>query len=368
MRACAFFPAAKDVRIVERPEPRLERPTDVLARVLEVGVCGTDREIARGEHGVPPDGEDHLVIGHEALVEIIEVGDEVEEPRVGDLAVPMVRRPCARGSCIACRSDRADFCLTGEYTERGIVRSHGYMTERIVDDARWLVRVPAQLRDVGVLVEPMTVGVKAMIEARGMTQSLPWLGGTSREHRARTVVMGAGAVGLLGALTLLARGFETWVWSREPEGSPPALLVEGVGGRYRSNASRDLAALAPEVGDISFIFEATGVPSVAAEAARVLGPNGALCLSGVFSHTGPMSVELGGFLRNLVLRNQRMFGTVNAGPDAFRGAVEVMGECLLRWPREVRSLVSARHPLDAAPDLLRAPPAGTKSVIRIAAG
>jgi threonine dehydrogenase-like Zn-dependent dehydrogenase len=240
------------------------------------------------------------------------------------------------------------------------------MTERIVDDARWFVRVPAELRDVAVLVEPMTVGVKAMIEARGMMKSLPWLADPAPEHRARAVVIGAGAVGLLAALALLARGLETWVWSREPEGSPQALLVEGLGGRYRSNARRGLAALAPEVGNISFIFEATGVASVVAEAARVLGPNGALCLSGVFSHTGPVSVELGAFLRSLVLRNQRVFGTVNAGPDAFRGAVEVMGECLLRWPRELRSVVSSRHPLDETPDLLRAPPSGTKAVVLVA--
>jgi threonine dehydrogenase-like Zn-dependent dehydrogenase len=368
MRACAFFPASKELLVVDHPEPRLERPTDVLARVLEVGICGTDREIARGEHGVAPPGEEYLVIGHESLVEILAAGDEVTELSAGDLAVPMVRRPCASQACIACRTNRADFCLTEQYAERGIVRRHGYMAERIVDDARWFVRVPPELREVGVLLEPMTVGVKAMIEARGMTGSLPWLRDTAQEHRARTVVVGAGAVGLLAAMALRARGFDTWVWSREPEGSPQGLLIQAIGGHYRSNAGRELAELAPEVGNISFIFEATGVARVAAEAAKVLGPNGALCLSGVFSPTGPVAVELGSFLRTLVLRNQRLFGTVNAGPSAFRAAVEVMGDSLLRWPRALTSVISSRHPLDEVPDLLRAPPAGTKSVVRIAPG
>jgi threonine dehydrogenase-like Zn-dependent dehydrogenase len=181
------------------------------------------------------------------------------------------------------------------------------------------------------------------------------------------VVIGAGAVGLLAAMALRARGLETWVWSREPEESPQARLVEAVGGQYRSTAGRQLGELAPEVGHIAFIFEATGVARVAADAVNTLGPNGVFCLSGVFSPTGPVPVELGTFLRRLVLRNQRVFGTVNAGPDAFRAAVEVLEDCFLRWPRELGSVISSRHPLEEAPDLLRAPSVGTKSVVRVAA-
>ncbi len=366
MRALAVFPSSKDIRVVDHPEPRLERPSEVLARVLEVGICGTDREIARFEYGTPPPGQDYLVLGHESLVEVLEVGDDVTDLSTGDLAVPMVRRPCTSKACIACRSNRADFCLTGEYEERGIVRRHGYMAERIVDDAQWFVRVPPELREVGVLVEPMTVGAKAMIEAARMMGSFPWLRDSAREHRGKVVIIGAGAVGLLAAMILLSRGFETWLWSLEPEGSPQGRLIEAIGGRYRSTAGRPLADLATEVGNISFIFEATGVARLAAEAVQTLGPNGAFCLSGVFSPTGPVPVELGHFMRTLVLRNQRLFGTVNAGPDAFRAAVEVMGDCVRRWPRELASLISSRHPLEEAPDLLRGPPVGTKSVVRIA--
>ena len=41
--------------------------------MLEVGVCGTDHEIARFEYGVPPEGEPYLVMGHESLAEVVEV-------------------------------------------------------------------------------------------------------------------------------------------------------------------------------------------------------------------------------------------------------------------------------------------------------
>src|SRR3954453_13373798 len=48
------------------PEPR-PRGDAVLVRPLEVGVCGTDREISEGLFGVAPDGEEALVLGHELL-------------------------------------------------------------------------------------------------------------------------------------------------------------------------------------------------------------------------------------------------------------------------------------------------------------
>jgi len=367
MRAVAVFPSSKEIRVVDHPEPRLERPTDVLARVLEVGVCGTDREIARFEYGTPPPGQEYLVLGHESLVEVVQVGADVTGLSPGDLAVPMVRRPCAVKTCLACRSGRADFCFTGQYEERGIMRRHGYMTERIVDEARWFVRVPRELREVGVLVEPLTVAAKGMIEGWAIVQRFPWVRDSSYEHQAKAVVLGAGAVGLLGAMALRSKGFAVSLWSREPEGSPQARLVEAFGGRYRSNDGRSLADLAREEGDIAFLFEATGVAKVAFEAAGVLGPNGALCLSGVPGPTGPVPIDIGALMRSLVLRNQLVFGTVNAGPDAFRAAVDAMGDFARRWPRELGSLVSSRHPLDEVPALLEAPPVGTKSVVRVAA-
>jgi hypothetical protein len=72
-------------------------------------------------------------------------------------------------------------------------------------------------------------------------------------------------------------------------------------------------------------------------------------------------------MRSLVLRNQLVFGTVNAGPPAFRAAVETMEVFCRRWPQQLATLVSSRHPLDEVPALLRAPPVGTKSVVRVAA-
>ena len=91
---------------------------------------------------VRPRGSDYLVIGHESLGEVIEAGPAVSRVNVGDLVVLTVRRPCPHPECHPCRAGYPDFCITGDYTERGIKGAHGFMTEEVVDHERYLHVVP----------------------------------------------------------------------------------------------------------------------------------------------------------------------------------------------------------------------------------
>ena len=71
-------------------------PGEVLCRTLELGVCGTDREILHSAKPWTPPGEDRLILGHECLARIEAVGAGVTDFRPGDLVVPVVRRGAAR--------------------------------------------------------------------------------------------------------------------------------------------------------------------------------------------------------------------------------------------------------------------------------
>jgi threonine dehydrogenase-like Zn-dependent dehydrogenase len=66
MRAVAVFPRERQVRVVDHPEPKIDSPTQAKIRMLNVGICGTDKEIVDFQYGTPPDGSDYLVIGHES--------------------------------------------------------------------------------------------------------------------------------------------------------------------------------------------------------------------------------------------------------------------------------------------------------------
>src|SRR5579863_9929462 len=162
MKAVAVFPAERQARLIDHPEPRISSPTQAKMRVLDVGVCGTDREIVTFQYGTPPEASDYLILGHESLSQVAEVGPQVSRVKPGDLVVMTVRRPCADPNCVACREGRQDFCYTGNFTERGIKQAHGYMTEFVVEEERYLNPVPAALREVGVLVEPLTIAEKAL--------------------------------------------------------------------------------------------------------------------------------------------------------------------------------------------------------------
>jgi threonine dehydrogenase-like Zn-dependent dehydrogenase len=356
MKAVAVFPAERAVRLIDVDEPTLAAPTDVKIRVLDVGICGTDREIAAFGYGTPPPGSACLVLGHECLAEVVEVGPAVTGLAPGDLAVPLVRRPCPHESCVACRAGRQDFCFTGDYRERGIKQIHGYMCEYAVDDERFLARVPAALGGVGVLVEPLSIAEKAMAQVWDIQSRLPWMCASEESasiaHCRTALVLGAGAVGLLGALLFALKGFRTWVYSREPTGGSKANLTQALGAAYISARDTPPEAISERVGEVDLVYEAVGASELAFRVIQELGPNAVFVFTGVPGRKGPVAVEIDLLMRNLVLKNQTLFGTVNADRGAFAAAIADLGEAFRRAPRAIESMVTQRVPLSASLDAL----------------
>jgi len=92
-----------------------------------------------------------------------------------------------------------------------------------------------------VLVEPLTIAAKALTQLWQVQQRLPWVSpvmpGQAPGVGHRAVVLGAGPVGLLGAMLLRASGFETYVYSLEPVNSLKGHIVEAIGATYVSGAT-----------------------------------------------------------------------------------------------------------------------------------
>jgi len=344
MKAGAVFPARRTMDVVALDEPRVSSPTEVKLRMLEVGVCGTDREIASFHHGTPPEGFDFLVLGHESLGEVVEAGPAVSRFQPGDLVVPMVRRPCPHPACLACRAGRQDFCYTDDFRERGIKQQHGFMTEFVVDDEKYLNAVPRELRAVAVLVEPLTIAEKALLQIHSIQQRLPWNSPPGRGRRA--VVLGAGPVGLLGAMALVKDEFETFLYSREQAPNPRIGLAAQFGAHYISSATHSVEQLAARVGHIDVVYEAAGASQTAFDLLKVLGPDGVYCFTGVPRHGEPVSIDAHALLYNLVLKNQVILGTVNSGKDAFEAAICDLRVFYARWPDAVCSLITGRYAID----------------------
>jgi glucose 1-dehydrogenase len=359
MLAVAVFPSQRDVRVIDHPQPSITTDTQARMRVLDVGVCGTDRDIVAFEYGTPPQGSDYLIIGHESFSEVVETGSKVSTVKAGDLVVMTVRRPCLHPSCVACRAGRQDFCYTGDFTERGIKQSHGYMTEIVVEEECYLNPVPRELRDVGVLVEPLTIAEKSLQQIWTVQSRLPW----NRPHRA--VVLGAGPVGILGAMALKVEGFEVTVYSRSQNHEEKNQIVRSIGAQYIAAETHSTEDLAKMAGPIDVVYEATGASSLAFDVMKHLGPNAVFVFTGVPGHQGPIPVDTDEIMRNMVQNNQVVLGSVNAPPQAFQSAIQHLGMFAQRWPETLRSVITGRFPLEHALDALKSRPGSIKNVVTI---
>jgi glucose 1-dehydrogenase len=356
MRAVLVNPEHRTLTVADRPAPRLLRGTDVLLRTMEVGICGTDREICAFEYGAPPTGASEFVLGHEGVAEVVEAGSDVQWAFPGVLVVPTVRRPCPVDRCVACRQDHVDFCSTGAFTERGIVRAHGFMSEMFVEDERYLVPVPAAIREVAVLTEPLSVVAKAMEGYLAVRARLKF------DVAVPTgLVLGAGPIGLLAAMTMRGYGIKTHVFSREPKDDPRAALATAVGAQYISAEDVPLERIPETTGRYDFVLEAVGVPQVAFGALPTLAPNGVYVMTGIPARRGAMEADLSGWMRELVLSNQLILGTVSAGRASFEFAIRSLEQFMTLFPEAVQSLLQ-RVPLEAAPDVL-AQGVGIKDVV-----
>jgi glucose 1-dehydrogenase len=369
MKAVAVAPKSQSLGLIELERPRIARPSDVLVRILDVGVCGTDREICAFDYGTPPDGSERLVIGHEALGQVEAVGAEVTRVRAGDLVVPTVRRPCGRPECVACAEARQDFCYTGLFSERGIKERHGFMTELVVDDEKYMNVVPPELREIGVLAEPLTIAEKALRQVDEVQRRLPWVCphelGKPAGHCHRAVVLGAGPVGLLGAMALAATGYLVTVYSREPAPNPKSELLAKMGLAYVSSRDVTPEQLADQVGNIDLVYEASGASAASFELMRVLGTNGVFVFTGVPGRKAPIPFEADDLMKRMVLRNQVLFGTVNADRGAFEDAIRHLAEFERRWPEQVRGLITGRFAIESHGALLQGRSDGIKNVIEL---
>jgi len=306
------------------------REGEVLVRTLEVGVCGTDREISEGLFGIAPEGEQLLVLGHEALAVVERDGFGFTR---GQLVTATVRRSC--GHCIACAEDSPDSCLTGDYGERGITRLHGYARELVAEDPAQLVAIPKSLGRLGVLAEPTSICEHALRHARTIGGRQPW-------QLERALVIGAGAIGLLMTYLLRLADVEVWTASLEPENE----LVEQSGARYASTHDNELS----ELGKFDLVIEAAGNAQMMAQTLGLLRRSGVACLLGIDPRV--QTVELDGRVLGMdtILENHVLFGSVNAHRRDWLAAVDDLDRARERWTEALEQFVTLRIPLDRFPE------------------
>ncbi len=334
MKALALNFEARSLEWIEPDPPEFYANRDVLYRVHEVGICGTDRALASFRLGAPPTDETKLVMGHEALGQVLDTGSGVKSLNRGDWVVPTVRRAC-RPPCSSCSRGRRDLCISGKYSERGIFRLHGYFTERAVDAEDDLIRVPLKLVDFGVLIEPLSIAEKAIVRALAVHEGEPQT----------ALVLGLGPIGMLTAMALKVRGYGVRVHSLEPADHPRVAILR----------LQDIPYEPMLTGSADIVIEATGSTDAALSALQKMPPLGVMVLLGAPDGAGPVP-----FLR-MIVNNQTIVGSVNADAESFRAAVED----LARFDRRALAALITRSRFSDLERSLTGPPMVAPKVVHV---
>ncbi|MFB6271113.1 MAG: glucose 1-dehydrogenase, partial [Halobacterium sp.] len=313
MDAIAVTRDDRTPRVVDLPRPE-PGPGEALVRTLRVGVDGTDHEVIAGDHGGFPEGDDHLVLGHEAV-------GVVEDPNgtdldAGDVVAPTVRRRPDGDNEYFDRGE-PDMAPGGHYVERGIEGAHGFMAEYFTSPAEFLVAVPDDLADLGFLVEPVSITEKALELAFAARSSFQW-------QPSSAFVLGNGSLGLL-TLAMLEDGDrfdDLYCLGRRDRPDPTIDVVERLGATYVDSRETPV----PDVVDVhepmDFVYEATGHAKHAFQTVQALAPNGVGALLGVPESGWEFEVAGSDLHREFVLENKALVGSVNSGVDHFQAAVD----------------------------------------------
>ena len=332
----------------DQPHPHVCRIPDgraVKVRTLQIGVDATDREINEALYGNAPPGGDHLVIGHECFGQVVEVGDKVKEFAPGEYVTCTVRRP---GGSLFDEIGRNDITQEEVYYERGINLCHGYLTEFFVDDAEYVVKVPKDLRHLGVLSEPASVCAKAIEQAYLAQQRLQvW-------QPRRAFVLGAGQIGLLATMMLRLRGLEVFTLATRPGPHRKSEIAEAYGATYISTKDTSMADLAKRVGKPDLIFEATGNAEVCFRALEILAINGALVWTSITGGAHEVTVDAAKINLEWVLGNKLLVASVNGNRRHFELGIQALAHGELTYPGVTeRILTNPVAGLDGYQEMMR---------------
>ena len=296
------------------------------------------------------------MIGHEMFGQVREVGRGVKTVQAGDFAAFTVRRGC--GHCPACAMNRSDMCTSGEYTERGIKGLDGYQTEFVVDREQYVVKVPPEVVAVGALAEPMSVAEKAIDDVvRIQSARLPFASVGGAFEGKRALVAGLGPIGLLAAFALRLRGAEVFGLDVVAPSSARPQLLKQIGGTYVDGRRVRPDAIDEHFGQIDIILEATGVAQLEFDLLSALGINGAYVLTGIPGGDRPIQVDAPALMRQLVLQNQVMVGSVNASRAHFQMAVDDLQKARHTWGDAIDHVITDRFPYARFADALAHHPA-----------
>ncbi len=355
MLAVGMVQGKSGVHTFELPMPEIQQPDEVLVRVKEVGLDGTDFNMVRYGLQDIAEGRNEIAMGHEVVGVVEAVGSKVKSLAPGDPVTMTVRRGC--GLCEPCRHNQSDMCMTGLYTERGIHKRDGFLTQFAVDQEQYIVKVPPELAKLAVFTEPLSIAEKGIEQIRVIQSRLPWTC-SHPEHtflaadwgRCKTaLVVGAGPLGLLATALLRLSEIGTYVADIVPEDSPKVHLARQTGAIYidaRTKTPKEMVELCCTTGNLDIIFEAAGAAATAVELIPHMSRSSIYVMTGIPRGDLVIQVDAAQLVRQIVRYNQVVVGSVNSNRSHFEMALKDMRKIDSRFNGMLGKMITHRFRLE----------------------
>jgi threonine 3-dehydrogenase len=328
------------VTTVPKPVPG---PADVLIAVRHAGVCGTDLHIADWDPWAQGRIKPPLVVGHEFAGEIVAVGDDVTELKVGQLVTAEGHIVC--GHCPQCRTGNSHICKNTRII--GVDRN-GAFAEYIVMPATNVLTLDGIPTEVGAIMDPMGNAFHTVL-----TAEIPG---------SFVFVVGCGPIGCFAVGIARAAGAAKVIAS---DVNPRRLaLAARMGAHVTINAATDdvvktvLAETGGEGADV--VCEMSGVPSALHQAFATVRMGGRVQLLGIPKGDVPID-----FANEIIFKGITIYGVI--GRKMYE-TWHQMRRFLTGGPFDPRPVITHKFPLAKIDDALAAIRAGDagKVILEIA--
>jgi L-gulonate 5-dehydrogenase len=326
----------KPLSLAIRQDQQIEPgPAEVMVRVKRAGICGSDVHILEGSN---PFARYPRIIGHEMAGVVEAVGPGVDTVRVGD---PVVIDPVIScGTCHACRTGRSNVCAQLEVL--GVHQDGGFRSFVTVPAAN-AIRVSTDL----------PIGVAALAEPFSIAANV--LNLTGCDAADSVLVYGAGPIGLTVLQVAKLKGARCIVADLDAARLETAKAF-GADEVVLSKSSAVSSAVAGETEGLgpTVVIDAAGVPSLLAEALKLISPAGRIGLLGFSTH--PVEV----IQKDIVSKEVAIYGS-RLSRKLLPQVVDWLESGVLRPEAMIRHTFAAQD-VEAAFALIRSDPSATIKV------
>jgi threonine dehydrogenase-like Zn-dependent dehydrogenase len=319
------------VHTFEMLKPAIKEPDEVLVKIKEVGLDGTDINMVKHNLQDVAESCDRIVLGHEGIGVVEDVGKNVKSLKPGDIVSVLVRRGC--GECEPCLNNASDMCMTGRFIERGIHKLDGLLTEYIVDKEMYLVKVPPAVKKLAVFTEPLSIVEKGVEQIRIIQSRLPWY--CPHGNHSLTdpdwggckvaLVVGAGPLGLLATALIRLSGAYTYVADIVPDDHPKVKFVDAMQAKYidvRNKTPEQIVDFCcTPSGILNVIFEASGAADTALRLIPFMSRSSIYVMTGIPREDIQINLDAARLMRQIVRYNQVIVGSVNSNRTHFEAAL-----------------------------------------------